>query len=370
MKTLKKLLLVIILLTVSGCTNTPSNYQAFPLSDLQTDFPQTDTLNFEKVNTYNIFSHNAIEVSDSTLWTFNMGGDEIGYCYDLNTGKEISTIASFGRAKNELDNDYSSINIGRDSIFFFYEGEKMIKSFSMKDIKNNVPLGERRPTITHIPDSLNATLINKLPNGAFLMTLSPILRHGKQDFNPYSLALVHNNEIRTYATINFNSYNLVMDKENPLSANEFIKANYAYGEISTKNNNMAVLSVNNQVILYTLNLLNGKVMNEKRYTEMKCETNGYTSNNDLELSITNIDSNDKYIFCIIKGYMNKKDKDNKEIEKRKQMLLIFDWQLNPIKKYELPYESICFFPIDNTTYIYQNVSNSEGATLYKAKINL
>lgn len=79
-----------------------------------------------------------------------------------------------------------------------------------------------------------------------------------------SLALVHNNDIRTYATINFNSYNLVMDKENPLSANEFIKVNYAYGEISIKNNNMAVLSVNNQVILYTLDLLDSKVMNEKR----------------------------------------------------------------------------------------------------------
>lgn len=368
MKTFFSLLQIISIFVLIGCEGNSSNYQPFPLSDVQTDFPECDTLTFKKWQTYDIKMKGVIMISDSGLWNFyDTPIDNLGDCYDLNTGEKLSSIATIGRAKNEVELDLNSIGIANDSMYIFYDERKLLKIFPLNDILNNVPVGERKVNMKQFPDTLYMSGITPLSDGSILSTLSfnfnPNLLDSKE-ITP-SVAIINDTSIKTYQTINYDSYSINLHEDQSLSVNNFIKLNYAYGNVSAKGNSMAVLSVDRQAILYTLDLTTGKVINEKRYTEMKCEGGGFLSQNDLDLNIVNLESNDDYIVCILEGFMNEKEKKEK---KQKRILLVFDWNLNPIKCFSLP--NPCILSKDNPLAVFEFKMSDRGLTLYKADLNL
>lgn len=55
--------------------------------------------------------------------------------------------------------------------------------------------------------------------------------------------------------------------------------------------------------------------------------------NEKHIGIESMKLNDKYILCDVKGYFSEEDKDSKLM---KEAIFVFDWQLNPIKKFDLP----------------------------------
>ncbi len=110
-------------------------------------------------------------IDDSILWSVEENEDNFGFCYDLNTGKKLSTIASRGRAANELT-ELEDFQIIGDSVQL-YAYPNMIKTFAKRDIIDNVPMGERKFTVTIAPDSIWVRRMVKLPNGFVLATLMP-----------------------------------------------------------------------------------------------------------------------------------------------------------------------------------------------------
>lgn len=375
MKTNAQLLLLLICISFGSCNSTVKN-QIIPILNIDTDFPVTEKLEFKLYNKYDILKDGFCMIEDSILWSIKDREDDFGACYNLNTGERLSSIASRGRAANELT-ELEDFQIIGDSVQF-YVYPNMVKTFAKRDIINNVPMGERRFSVTIVPDSILVRRMAKLPNGSILATIMPASAEFEQvklnEYNEKSIAILNNKEANFYETINYESFDLEKAKGLELSANDLIKCAYADGCIAIKDNDMAVFSVSHQFILYTFDIKNGNVVNEKRYTKMKRTESrdemftSLSTINDRQIEIESIKLNDKYILCDVRGYFSKEDEDSKRY---KEAIFVFDWDLNPVKKFDLPYRKNVYYTVSNDgSAVYFRESNEDGLSLYKADLNI
>lgn len=83
------------------------------------------------------------------------------------------------------------------------------------------------------------------------------------------------------------------------------------------------------------------------------------------MNIYSVETNDKYILCSVQGYLCEKDK------LYKKAIYVFDWELNPIKKFDLPERKNGYYTISSDcSAVYFCDYNVEGLTLYKADLNI
>ena len=151
MKTNARLLLILISFSFFSCNSTVKN-QTVPISDLDTDFPATERLEFKPFNKFNILEMGFCVIDDSILWHIENREYDFGSCYNLNTGEKLSIIASKGRAANELT-ELEGFQMVGDSIQL-YTYSNMIKAFAKREIIDNVPMGERKFSLTIVPDRI------------------------------------------------------------------------------------------------------------------------------------------------------------------------------------------------------------------------
>ena len=371
-----QLLLFLIGLSFFNCSSSPKKSTA-----LDTDFPITEKLEFKPsselaVGVFNEFSiaRSGICVIDgSMLWYVEDGKDDCGTCYDLNTGEKLAVIARKGTAANEI-NELTGFKVMGDAVML-YEGRNTIKTFAKKDILDNIPVEKRKVVITTAPANLWVSRMAKLPNGSVIATIRPPFEFekGKMDeTNKKSVAIFDNDGVKSYETIPYESFNVKKATDKQIDANDLIKWTYAQGLIETKGNDMAVFAASDQFILYTLSLNNGEVANEKIYTSIRRteEEMSFATTNDMILSVQAMKANDKYIVCKVEGYLSKEDK---EIELRKEAIFVFDWNLKPIKKFELPdpEEKIGYYTISNDCdSVFFCEYHEDGITLYKADLSI
>lgn len=375
MKTNAQLLLLLIGISFFSCTSTVKN-QTVPISNLDMDFPTTEKLEFKPFNRFDIFEMGFCMIDDSILWSVEEGEDYFGSCYNLNTGEKLSTIASRGRAANELI-ELESFDIIGDSIQLCAD-RNIMKTFAKRDIIDNVPMGERKFSVTAVPDSIWIYRMAKLPNGSVLATIMPALSEFEQakmsEFNKKMVAVLNNKEANSYETINYEDFDLEEAKGLELPANDLIKCAYADGSIGIKDNDMAVFSASHQFILYTFDIKSGNVVNEKRYTKMRrVESRDEMSTslstiNDRRIEIESMKTSDKYIICSVRGFFSKKDKDSRQYS---EALFVFDWNLNPIKKFDLPKRKNGNYTISNDcSAVYFCEFAEDGLMLHKADFKI
>lgn len=373
MKKKTRFLLLLIGISFFSCNNAVKK-SITPISNIGSDFPITEKLEFKPFNKYNIFERGFYVIDDSTLWHFKNGKRDFGSCYDLNTGKKLSVIASRGNAANELV-ELEWFNMVGDSILF-YIGQNTIKTSAKKDIIDNIPMEDRKFSVVTAPDSIFVSQMTKLPNGSVLATIRPAINKFEKEkineTNKKSIAIFNNNEVKSYETIKYDSFDIEEATSKQIDANDLIKWTYAQGFIAIKNNNMAVFSALNQFILYTLDLNSGNMVNEKRYTKIQRDGDeiSFTTTNDMLLNIRAMKVNDKYILCQVSGYFNEEDKNS---GLQKEAIFVFDWDLNPVKKFELPdpEDKKGYYTISNDcNSVYFCESNDEGLTLHKADLNI
>lgn len=375
MKTKTQFLLLLISISFLSCNRVVKN-TVTPISDLDMDFPINEELEFKPFNKYDILEEGFCTIDDSILWFIKEGKSDFGSCYNLHTGEKLSTIVSKGRASNELIQlDY--FDIIADSVQLNID-QNTIKTFAKRDIINNVPMGERKFSVTTIPDSILVGQITKLPNGSVLVTMMPALFGSEQtkmnEFNQKSVAIFNNKEANSYETINYESFDLGRAKGMELSANDLIKCAYADGCIAIKDNDMAVFSVNHQFILYTFDINNGNVVKEKRYTKIQREevrdetSTSLSTTNDRELEINNIKTNDNYILCDVRESFFDEDKESKQY---KEAIFVFDWDLNPVRKFDLPNrKNGCYRLSNDGSSVYFCEFSEDGLILHKANLNI
>lgn len=371
-----KFLLFLIGLSLLSCNSKKD--PIIPISNMDTDFPVSEKLDFRPVNKFDVQKNGDYMIDSSTLWYFlPRGGQDVGYCYDLNTAEKVSIIATIGRAANEFIDVYApNCKMAGDSIQIFSDARVGIKTFAKRDIIENVPIGERAFSVAKIPAHINLCRAIKLPNGSLLATIWGYVNGynptpEQYEINSNTVAIIDENEEKGYKTIDYGSFELNMTaRELEFHDQEYmIKNDYAKGDIEIKGNDKAAFSVLYQFILYTLDLNSGKVLKEKRYTNMQSSGVSHYTTNDLKLRMGLMESNDKYIFCPVFGYFSKEDK---ELNIVKRALFIFDWDLNPVKRFELPNVENCRYIIStDCRAIYQGIfSDEDGLTLTKADLNI
>ena len=375
MKTKTQFLLLLISVAFFSCNGTVKN-QAIPASNLDTDFPTTEQLEFEPLNEYDILEEGFCMIDDSTLWVIREGEFDFGSCYSLYTGKKISTIISKGKAANELI-QLEHFDIISDSVQL-YTYPNTIKTFAKRDIINNVPMGERKFSVITVPDSIWVRRMVKLPNNSVLATIMPALSESEKvkmnEFNQKSVAIFNNKEANSYETINYESFDLGKAKGMELSANDLIKCAYADGCIAIKDNDMAVFSVSHQFILYSFDINSGNVVKEKRYTKIQREevrdetSTSLSTTNDRELEINDMKTNDKYILCDVRESFFDEDKESKQY---KEAIFVFDWDLNPVRKFDLPNrKNGCYRLSNDGSSVYFCEFSEDGLILHKANLNI
>lgn len=374
-------LLFLIGVSLFGCTSAKES-TAVVISDLAVDFPVAEDLEFKPFNSHAIIGNGVFMIDDSILWYFNRSNSaEVGFCYDLNTGEKLSTIASRGKAIYEfIDVSPRRSKMTTDSIHIF-EGSDMyalgaggrtIKSFAKKDILENKIINERPFSVITCPEEIYMNTLVKLPNGSGLVTI--VGRSGnnlppeEHDINNKSVAIFDNNMVKGYQTINYDSFDIIAPKSR-FEPNNLVKCSYAAGSIEVKDDNMAVFSVDGQFMLYTLDFNSGEVKNEKRYADVKVHSSSSLTN-DLGAYIVTMKSNDKYILCEVSGYL---DKGDKELGQNKRAIFIFDWDLNPVKRFNLPYgykRGFQYVIQEDCSSVYIIQETEEGIVLTKADLNI
>lgn len=375
-KFMKKNLQILLLFISTSFVSCNSADNIVPISDMNKDFPTAEKLEFKPFNKYDIYGGRGI-VDDSVLWYFCDDDGSFGYCYDLNTGEKLSTIITKGRALNELSR-LDVPEFSGDSIHFYDEKRavRSVKTFAKRDIISNIPLGERKFSVITLPDSVYATQMTKLSNGSILAKISSTPEFSirkqdeKDDLDNRSAVVFHNNEISYFEAINYDSFDIKVvpgrSDRAPSSPREQIKIAYTSGRIGVKDNEVAVFTLEFQFILYTFDLKKGKIIKEKRYTEM--QGGEIFPTNEMKQRISDVIHNDKYILCFVDGFLSKEDK---ELKQSKSAIFVFDWDLNPIKRFDLPEGRYNYYTISNdwrSVYLY--VETEEGLTLQKADLNL
>lgn len=346
-----------------------------PLSNMNADFTVTEKLKLKPFKEFENLNLGQYIFDGSILWNFREGSRDFGSCYDLNTGKKLSLIAARGGAPYELT-DLRNVCITDDYVLLCPDAHT-VKVIAKKDILNNVSPENRTVFITTIPKDVRVSNVTGVPNGSFLATIHPARfeyeRGKREDVNKNSVIIFDDNEIKGYDFINYDSFDIEAPKEMETATNDLIKWVYAQGDVKTKGNDMAVFSLNDQFILYTLDLKSGKVLNEKRYTKIlrDGEEMSFETKNDMLLDIKYMEANDNYIYCYVVGYFSKEDKQS---ELLKSAIFVFDWNLKSIKKFELPSlwrEKDGHYMLSrDCSSVYFCESTTDELILYKADLNM
>lgn len=369
-------LLLLISVSFFSCNSTIKK-PAISVSNIDTDFPITEELELKPFNKYDIFYEGVCAIDDSILWYIKIDGtDDFGACYNLRTGEKLSTIASKGRAAHELT-ALEGFDMVGDSIQFYTYGNRIIKSFAKKDIINNVPMGERGFSLITTPDSILISRMIKLSNGSVLATIRPSIFEYEQtkmnEFNQKTIAIFNDKEANSYLTINYENFDIEKAGDKELSSNDLVKMAYSDGLVGIRNNDVAVFSVSNQFILYTFDINDGNVVNERIYTKMQRikrdkSFTPFSTKNDKHMKIHSMKVSDEHILCMVSGYLSEEDK---KLGLLKEAIFVFDWGLNPIKKFDLLNRENGYYCISNDcNSVYCCEKNEDGLTLYKADLNI
>lgn len=367
----KTLSLLLTLFVFSGITLNAQK-TTFPISEIGKDFPTSQKVTFKLRKSFEVECAGLL-LQNNTLWCFSEDSQEIGFCYDMNTGEKISVIDLQG-ANPDNWQELTAYDFVGDSIMLCFKNT--IKTFAQKDILNNVPVEKRKGSVIQLPNTLLYSNISKLPDGTVLTTISPAIFENEKSkeggINNNSVVLFNGKELKGFQTINYNSFNLKDPTPKQTPTNELIKWTYAQGNVCTPNCQKAVFSLDNQFILYTLDLNTGKVLHEKRYTEIQredVEEMSFVTINELRLSISQLEANDKYIVCLADGYFNPEDKI---AQKRQIAIFVFDWNLKPVKRIDLPSDNPeIFYLIDSECKsVYSAGFGEEGLEIHQANLNL
>lgn len=346
---MKKKFLPFLFLAVS-CTSYTKD-----VHDIDKDFPTTDTLSFEPIKTFNI-DQEVIDftVMDSAVFIVEMGSENFGHCYNINTGEVISTLVSKGSAQNELiKNPLSGIRIKDGNVYFSNQGG-VIKKFSTNEILTK-PLGERKVDIISPPNEVATMSYIETGNNELFGTPLPNMN---DDFYRYFISVKDSVIYLEKLNEKYKASKNITDKN--LSQAPIISCAF-------ENYNNKVVTADYGMMLQIVDLKKRIIENERFYNKIEVDGKGRLKSN--EFTVANVKCNEKYIYfrTIRSDFSKTTDKDVYNM-----YVYVFDWNLNPVKKYfagAFNYKKTRNnISHDGNNYYYMTVSDEDKQVLYKAEI--
>lgn len=380
---MKKLFLLplLILPFLLSCNGSRKNANSNEPRNIYEDFSALEKLDFKHFNNYEIVTNTVVKcmVEDTLLWVISLNPmNNFGTCLNLNTGEEYSTIMNMGRASNEFLDFYNAF-LTRDSIHVI-SGDNQVKTFAKKDVVERIPLGERYFSHITPPKSKYVQYISPAADGSYIGTLannktSHTISSGfaisaspfphNDDFTSESLFLLNKDSVISYESIDYDSFGFDISESDRKKA--CLKHAYANSSYDLHSDGRAVFALKKIPVIYIYDFESKKVVAEKRYGNFNIE-NDYLCN-DMAISSTSIKCTDKYIYCSFNAYLS--DEDIKT-ETKKGVLLVYDWDLNPVKMFEVPeleFYNNCYISEDGTAAYYMK-EVEEGFELQKAELDI
>lgn len=365
-----------------------------PFSSINSDFTVIEKVEMKPFKThYGIKAWHTWIIDGSKVYVIESNPRyDLGYCYDFNTGKKLSVLAKYGKASYELSNSIyrHTIHVTKDFIVFVPAGaivtseidytiirENTIKIFAKKDIINNVPMKDRKVIIPTFPDSVWVDQATILPNGTIVAIMPPpyadrqkLEKDARTGMEKKTVMVLGQKGVTYHETLSgdgFPEYGMI-SKPTPYISMKRANANSLF---RTRGNDRAVFAVSGLFMLYTFDFNSGKVKNVKRYTKILSLNSGNEVMNDMELRVESLEVTDNYIFCLVSGYFSEADKQSKT---ERSAVFVFDWNLKPVKKFELPNlrRGNYTIPVDGSAVYFKQVDakNKKNTLLYKADLKI
>lgn len=355
----KKLLLILLLL--SSCASTQKN--DIIIHDLDVDFPTAETVSMEYKQTFNmIYYSEEIAVKDTAIFALGYNNDNMGYCYNINNGNLITPIINRGKAANEIiAEDYSlNIMLHKDTIQFIDNGLHEIKSITMDDVVTK-HVGERVVSKINTPKANLSFNFKKVDNNIVI----------GQNFDPkegQKYFIFDGNELSL-----FGEYNEKIYKSN---GNKKLSSNILSMVCQPKfaNHGSKIISADKHGVTLELIDANTKnVIKDRFYTIIPIEEMDEKGGSPplMDLNTKRVYCTDNEIYCIVTLLDKLKTKE----EKKKFVdifILVFDWDLNPIKKYYIGSSTNRGYTIcmtEDCKKFYYLANEGEKQTLFEGLIN-
>lgn len=322
------------------------------ISDLNKDFPAADTLKGEILWEGNeeIGRCDNFIVYDTLLFIDEMNPDYNLSCYNVNSAELLFRYITKGRASNELI-FVSSIDVYNKDYFQLPE-RKSIKCFRIDDIMKQTPDLE----VLNFVKSSKLLIYNEyLLNDSTLVandmgsTMKYIFQHGKGD------------EAVTNKIGKFTK-DYIDIKEGVTSDSLALSAYMSKFTYNKSKNRLCAASV--EGILFDLIDVKSQTIDKtKCYSKSKVEISNYNSTPGITTirgeTLMNLSSDDKYIYALYKLAKNMEN-----------IILVFDWELNPVKKYYVSGEYCHDFNTFSTDskYLYSISKPKAGMRLVKYEL--
>lgn len=322
------------------------------IHDLNVDFPVTDTI---AVNTllqtlypeygmgYNFL------IQDSAIFMQEQNQIDFGTCYALGNGNVISRLINKGKASNEMGNINNFSFYHKDSIQFVDYMEGIIKIFSIKDILLK-PAGERECSVSRLPAGVYSVDFIK-HNGKML---------GVGVMTEKLYFLYDGNEVHYFGEYDIDLVkfkNVKRSERNMKSTSLFFNANIVCHEDKAIIANELGLSLN-------IIDINAKSVTHERYYS-KYLVDGGSFSSIIDYKTNSVKCDDKNVYCIVQAYNPTSRTPENMFD---NYILVYDWQLNPVKRYYLE-DGDCIYSLsEDCKTVYRSVTTDEKKEIYETKL--
>lgn len=341
--------LLLCLFLFAGCTSTEE--LAIEFQDLERDFPKSEVLVPEVKGNYELYDFpRSMIIKDSLIFIQENTPTNFGRCFHMESGKELATIINKGKANFEMLH-VDKLKLWGDSIAAISGNPpRALKIYSINDILN-VNHNTQREFI--LPDTTSGFSFEMI-GGNSLVGVSEMVDK-KYDEKYY----ISNGDSVTFfgkVSDKLIQSNLELDNRNRRGA--------CFCQF-THHNGKVVAMTGSALQLEVINVKTCKIEEQRFYNriDLYIEKNEAGVMTQARTRITGraVAANDKHIFVIC---LNVTDPE-KEIYDTS--LLVFDWKLNPVKKYVINEKLYPFYFTEGCDFLYalQTSENEEYHTLLK-----
>lgn len=321
-----KITLLYILLFLVSCSSSSKKQSDIIIHDTDIDFPTADTIEFTPRQSFEILDNIRPLwcVKDSVLFVeiYN-NPDRLGICYSINSGKEISTIINIGRAANEA-NTSCSFKYGEDSIHFCDNIYHNIKTFAINDIISK-PMWERPFSINMIPDSLISSHFTKIDTITIFGTNSNL--NQLSYYRNYLYYTYDGKDLSFFGEVRREAFETQKDYEESVKE----KCLFQTTKIATNKNRVIIANIFG-IALHVVDPHKKKIIKERYYNTYKYNPSNARTFTTSKYQSCFVLCSDEYVYCVsqVKDEKKSAEMDRKIFENH---IFVFDWDLNPIRKY-------------------------------------
>lgn len=337
---IKKVLLSLLVIGTSVFVK-PATAQK--LDNVNSDFPKSTPIKrLEPIVLKNIEKIGWSVIKDNLFITNSPTATNHCIAIDMKDGRRIAEFIEIGKGENQMES-VESINLyGSDSLMAMTR--KIVKTYAIKDLMK----GDAKANVINHPDSITSLIYTKIDGNTIMGAGASYYNRGKKRYYKAT-----NDKCTTFMDINHDHFNVVM--ANPDGPKYQAKAQDYYSLMTpNKKTALVAMATRNGRILEIINTETMKIEKSKMYNQATINAEMHPSGKRVAKmyviginSFNSVCSDDKYIYVV----MAEKGDEPKTAN---YSLLIFDWDLKPIKKYDIMKgrELISFRFSANMEYLY------------------